>query len=105
MITTAQTRASGVLFALSAGILWGFVPVYIHFLGDVDPLEIVAHRSLWSLVLLSGQKAAQVTTKTDAQQFPGDQHHQGNGYKQAQIPIKYRHLMQIRRHLRGSAPL
>ena len=54
MSTTAQTRASGVLFALSAGILWGFVPVYIHFLGDVDPLEIVAHRSLWSLVLLSG---------------------------------------------------
>jgi EamA domain-containing membrane protein RarD len=32
MSTTAQTRASGVLFALSAGILWGFVPVYIHFL-------------------------------------------------------------------------
>ncbi len=47
-----QNRASGVLFALSAGILWGFVPVYIHFLGDVDSLEIVAHRSLWSLVLL-----------------------------------------------------
>ena len=49
---SVQNRASGVLFALSAGILWGFVPVYIHFLGDVDPLEIVAHRSLWSLVLL-----------------------------------------------------
>ena len=49
-----QNRASGVLFALSAGILWGFVPVYIHFLGDVDPLEIVAHRSLWSLVMLCG---------------------------------------------------
>ena len=54
MSTTAQTRASGVLFALSAGILWGFVPVYIHVLGDVDPLEIVAHRSLWSLILLFG---------------------------------------------------
>ena len=49
---SVQNRASGVLFALSAGMLWGFVPVYIHFLGDVDPLEIVAHRSLWSLVLL-----------------------------------------------------
>ena len=30
---TARTRASGVLFELSAGILRGFVPVYIHFLG------------------------------------------------------------------------
>ena len=49
---SVKNRASGVLFALSAGILWGFVPLYIHFLGDVDPLEIVAHRSLWSLVLL-----------------------------------------------------
>ena len=47
-----KNRASGVFFALSAGILWGFVPLYIHFLGDVNPLEIVAHRSLWSLVLL-----------------------------------------------------
>ena len=47
-----QSRANGVLFALSAGILWGFMPVYIHYLGDVEALEIVAHRSLWSLVLL-----------------------------------------------------
>ena len=47
-----KNRASGVLFALSAGILWGFVPLYIHFLGDVNPLEIVAHRAFWSLVLL-----------------------------------------------------
>ena len=47
-------RASGILFALSAGILWGFVPVYINFFGNVDPLEIVAHRSLWSLVMLFG---------------------------------------------------
>jgi chloramphenicol-sensitive protein RarD len=47
-----QSRAGGVLYALSAGILWGFMPVYIHYLGDVEILEIVAHRSLWSLVLL-----------------------------------------------------
>ena len=47
-----QSRASGVLFALSAGILWGFMPVYIHYLGDVETVEIVANRSLWSLVLL-----------------------------------------------------
>ena len=50
----AQTRGSGILFALSAGIIWGFLPVYIHFLGNVDPLKIVAHRSLWSFVMLLG---------------------------------------------------
>ena len=49
-----QNRMRGIIFAVSAGILWGFVPVYIHFLGDVDPFEVVAHRSLWSLVLLVG---------------------------------------------------
>ena len=51
---SVQNRMSGIIFAISAGILWGFVPVYIHFLGDVDPFEVVAHRSLWSLVLLAG---------------------------------------------------
>ena len=49
-----QTRASGILFALSAGILSGFLPVYINFFNNVDPLENVAHRSLWSLVMLVG---------------------------------------------------
>ena len=52
MDKSLQSRASGVLFALSAGILWGFMPIYIHYLGDVETLEIVAHRSLWSLVLI-----------------------------------------------------
>ena len=28
------------------------MPLYIHFLNEVDPLAIVVHRSLWSLVLL-----------------------------------------------------
>ena len=46
MSVMAQTRASGILFALSAGILWGFVPVYINFLGNIYPLEIVAHRAM-----------------------------------------------------------
>jgi len=50
----AQNPLGGILFAASAGILWGFVPVYIHVLGDVSPIEIVAHRSFWSLVLLAG---------------------------------------------------
>ena len=43
----AQTPASGILFALSAGILWGFVPVYINFFGNVDPLEIVVEFSVF----------------------------------------------------------
>ena len=54
MAEMAQTRASSILFALSDSMLWGFVPVYIHLLANGDPLEIVARRSLWSLLMLFG---------------------------------------------------
>ena len=54
MSGSEQNRMRGIIFAVSAGILWGFVPVYIYFPGDVGPFEVVAHRSLWSLVLLVG---------------------------------------------------
>ena len=42
----------GVAFALSAAILWGFVPVYIGFVNAVDAVEIVVHRALWSGLIL-----------------------------------------------------
>lgn len=41
--------------ALAAGIcylLWGLVPLYWKPLSAVDPVELIAHRHLWSLVLL-----------------------------------------------------
>ena len=46
--------ARGLAYASLAALLWGFVPVYIGYLGDVDPLEIVVHRALWSGVILLG---------------------------------------------------
>jgi chloramphenicol-sensitive protein RarD len=42
----------GLLAAAAAYILWGLFPIYIKLLGDLPPLEIVAHRSWWSLVLV-----------------------------------------------------
>ena len=47
-----KKRISGVYCSLSAGILWGIVPVYIYLIDDEDPYEIIAHRSIWSAVLL-----------------------------------------------------
>ena len=44
--------AHGVAFSASAALLWAFVPVYIGLLGAVDTVEIVAHRALWSGVIL-----------------------------------------------------
>lgn len=46
--------ARGLACAVLAPLLWGFVPIYISFLGDVDALEIVVHRALWSGVILIG---------------------------------------------------
>ena len=42
----------GVLFATSAFLCWGLFPLYFHAIGDVPPMEILAHRMLWSLLFL-----------------------------------------------------
>ncbi len=52
MESLRQNSASGIYCSLSAGILWGIVPVYIYLVDVDDPYEIVAHRSIWSAVLL-----------------------------------------------------
>lgn len=46
-----QTR-KGVLAALSAYLLWGFLPILFHLLEQAGAMLIVAERTLWSLVLL-----------------------------------------------------
>ncbi|HEX8535648.1 MAG TPA: EamA family transporter RarD [Allosphingosinicella sp.] len=47
----ARTRA-GLLFGLGAYMLWGVLPLYFKAIVGVLPSEIVAHRIVWSLVLL-----------------------------------------------------
>ena len=42
----------GVVYALCAYLLWGLFPLYFKALSDVPPLQILAHRMLWSLLLL-----------------------------------------------------
>ncbi len=42
----------GLLAALGAFGLWGFAPLYFKLLGEVNPIEIIAHRVLWSVVFL-----------------------------------------------------
>lgn len=43
----AETRA-GLFAAIAAYGLWGFLPLYFQFLGDMPPLVILAHRIVWS---------------------------------------------------------
>ncbi|MCV3765486.1 EamA family transporter RarD [Rhizobium sp. TRM95796] len=40
---------AGFGYALSAYLLWGFLPLYMKAVSHIPPLEVVAHRVLWSL--------------------------------------------------------
>jgi len=44
----------GVTAALAAYILWGLAPIYFKSIQSVAPIEVIAHRILWSIPLLAG---------------------------------------------------
>ena len=44
---------SGVLFALGAYLSWGLFPLYFRQIASVPALQIVAHRTLWSLAFVA----------------------------------------------------
>jgi chloramphenicol-sensitive protein RarD len=48
----AQLHRSGLIYGLSAYLLWGFLPLYFKALAHVGATEIVAHRIVWSLLFL-----------------------------------------------------
>lgn len=43
---------TGILSAALAFFCWGLFPLYFHAIGEVPPLQILAHRMLWSLLFL-----------------------------------------------------
>jgi chloramphenicol-sensitive protein RarD len=50
----AVVRArNGLLFGLASYVAWGFGPVYFKAVAMVAPLEILAHRIVWSALLLA----------------------------------------------------
>jgi chloramphenicol-sensitive protein RarD len=44
----------GIGYAALAYVCWGLFPLYFHLLADIGPVEVVMHRTLWSLVFLLG---------------------------------------------------
>ncbi|MAY42041.1 MULTISPECIES: EamA family transporter RarD [unclassified Neptuniibacter] len=53
-IETSTEHKKGVYFALAAFGMWGIVPVYFKSIEHVSPLEVLAHRVVWSVVFLAG---------------------------------------------------
>jgi len=49
-----SAERTGVTAALAAYILWGLAPIYFKSIQSVAPIEVIAHRILWSLPLLAG---------------------------------------------------
>lgn len=48
----ARDRRAGLIYGLSAYLLWGVLPLYFKALTHVSPGEILAHRIIWSLIFL-----------------------------------------------------
>src|SRR5262245_31293026 len=44
---------AGLVYGLLAYGLWGVLPIYFKQLGGVSPVDIVAHRVVWSLLFLA----------------------------------------------------
>ena len=48
-----KTR-EGMVYGLAAYGLWGLVPLYFCLLKEIDPVELLSHRVLWSALFLGG---------------------------------------------------
>jgi chloramphenicol-sensitive protein RarD len=48
----SQTQL-GIVYALSAYLLWGINPIYFKYLGFIPVYEVLAHRVIWSAVFLA----------------------------------------------------
>jgi chloramphenicol-sensitive protein RarD len=51
--STTDPRARALAAAISAYLIWGLAPIYFHALSPVAPLEILAHRVVWSVLVLA----------------------------------------------------
>jgi len=49
----AQEAKRGVICGLAAYLVWGFFPVFFKLVAHVSPLEVVAHRIVWSMAFLA----------------------------------------------------
>lgn len=52
LVTIADTRG-GVMAAIASYAAWGVLPLLFHLLAPVDPVLVVAHRTIWSLVFVT----------------------------------------------------
>jgi chloramphenicol-sensitive protein RarD len=50
-----RSRSSlGLVYGLAAYAIWGLTPIYFKAIATVPPLEVLAHRIVWSVLILGG---------------------------------------------------
>lgn len=47
-----MNNTKGIFYAIGAYLIWGTMPIYWHFLSSISAEEVVAHRILWSAILM-----------------------------------------------------
>ncbi len=52
MATMTNESSKGVLYAAAAYTAWGLFPLFFKLLGHVGAMEVVAHRTVWSLLFV-----------------------------------------------------
>ena len=45
-------QKAGILYTLVAYLIWGFLPIYWKLVDYISPDQILAHRIVWSFVLM-----------------------------------------------------
>ena len=46
-----EDTPQGLAFAITAYVLWGFLPLYLKLVSHIPVMEVIAHRVLWSVPL------------------------------------------------------
>lgn len=53
-MSTGRLDRGGMWIAVAAYVAWGLMPLYWHLLKAVPALQIMAHRVVWSALLVCG---------------------------------------------------
>ncbi|ATN33740.1 protein RarD [Rhizobium sp. ACO-34A] len=49
-----EDSARGFAFALTAYVIWGFLPLFMKAVAHIPPTEVIAHRVIWSIPIAAG---------------------------------------------------
>ena len=58
-----KDTGTGFAYALAAYFIWGFLPLYMKALAHIPPLEVIAHRVIWSVPIAAAVLIYQGRTK------------------------------------------